>query len=393
MISSTLQINLSLAIYSSAMIFFMLITSFRQSDNSINDRNHIYLRALLVTSLITLYIDLLSRLDGISGTSHIVCSISNFILFLLSPILVMLWYLYVCNLTGENKSEIRHGMSFNLILALINTLFVAFTPSRKLVYYFTNDLHYHRGSFYVVTSFIMVLMIIYLEVRLIIRHKSMSRQHFIALVFFPVIPIAASFIQVLFYGVAFAINATIFSLVVIMFYLQNRNLDVDYLTGVFNRRKFDVMLNKRIENSTSKESFSAILVDIDRFKEINDTFGHNLGDEALVDAAYIMRSCLLKDTFIARYGGDEFCIILDNSDKEQLKDIINRIHRKSQQFNRECGRPYNLYFSLGGDVYDFNTHMKAEEFVSHLDSLMYEQKHSVSKKPIVSENMDSQLAV
>ena len=74
--------------------------------------------------------------------------------------------------------------------------------------------------------------------------------------------------------------------------------------------------------SNREKVFSAILIDINNFKYINDTYGHNIGDSALEAAAKLLKSCLRTSDFIARYGGDEFCIIPDISNKNDLEALI-----------------------------------------------------------------------
>jgi len=100
----------------------------------------------------------------------------------------------------------------------------------------------------------------------------------------------------------------------------------DGLTGLSNRRQFDGALQKEIERSTrSGESFGLLLIDIDRFKEINDAHGHIVGDAVLkAVAAALTRSFHTTDT-VARYGGDEFGVIVVNISAAYLQQLAERV--------------------------------------------------------------------
>ena len=115
-------------------------------------------------------------------------------------------------------------------------------------------------------------------------------------------------------------------------------------------------------------------MDIDNFKSINDTFGHGTGDAALRDAVQILKNSLRRDDFIARFGGDEFLVVLDIPNLKILEETVARIRKGVETFNAQGDRPYRLDFSLGYDIYHVPSKMSSDEFIDHLDRLMYEDK-------------------
>ena len=165
------------------------------------------------------------------------------------------------------------------------------------------------------------------------------------------------------------------ALLIIYFNIQDRSLKTDYLTGVFNRRQLDNYLRYKIQTSSERKSFSAILIDITKFKQINDLYGHQIGDEALQESVKILKKCIAKDDFIARYGGDEFFLILDISDSAELAKIVKCIQQEIELFNSEKKKPYQLKFDMGYTVYDWHQKMQAEDFYRYIDKLMYENKN------------------
>jgi diguanylate cyclase (GGDEF)-like protein len=152
-------------------------------------------------------------------------------------------------------------------------------------------------------------------------------------------------------------------------------MNTDFLTGLNNRMHLQGYIKAKIKNSSDKKTFGAIMVDIDAFKNINDVFGHAVGDQALIDAAQILRDSLRRDDFIARFGGDEFIIIIDIQTIGALEDAVKRIDKNVKQFNSISHKPYRLSFSLGYDIYDSKQKLKSDEFLNRIDQLMYKNKH------------------
>lgn len=152
-------------------------------------------------------------------------------------------------------------------------------------------------------------------------------------------------------------------------------------TGVYNRMQFDRYFKNKIHNCTAGSSFSGILIDIDSFKLINDIYGHTTGDEALeITAELLTKSLRNKDDFLARYGGDEFIAILNIREFSHLRKIVERIHESVNIYNMTSNKPYKLSLSLGYDVYDSDSGVTGEQFIKHIDMLMYESKKLKGKK-------------
>lgn len=106
----------------------------------------------------------------------------------------------------------------------------------------------------------------------------------------------------------------------------------DGLTGVFNRRYFFELLEYEfIATKRYQHPLSIVMFDVDRLKNINDTFGHLVGDEVLKQVASIVRSQLRESDILARYGGDEFAILLPNSAVKETQSVLRRIHQKIKQ--------------------------------------------------------------
>ncbi|MGN7386052.1 sensor domain-containing protein [Sporosarcina sp. SAFN-015] len=112
----------------------------------------------------------------------------------------------------------------------------------------------------------------------------------------------------------------------------------DYLTGLPNRRNFQEQLDRKIGNAGEGESFAIMFLDLDRFKNVNDTLGHHIGDQLLIAVGERLCDCVQSEDAVARLSGDEFIILIDSTDKEQLASIASQIVEDISQpyfFNKQ----------------------------------------------------------
>ena len=197
--------------------------------------------------------------------------------------------------------------------------------------------------------------------------------------FFSVPPLFASFLQTIFYGVSLVLPSVAISILIVFIKIQNKNIYTDYLTGVSNRRRLDTYINNKVKMSNSKKSFSAITLDIDDFKIINDTYGHEVGDQALINTVKLLRSQINENDLIGRSGGDEFWVVLDTDSESELSETVKNIQSAFNKFNKKMEKEYKLKFSYGSGVYDFKQNLSVQEFREKLDKKMYLNKNKTEK--------------
>lgn len=152
---------------------------------------------------------------------------------------------------------------------------------------------------------------------------------------------------------------------------------LDDLTNINNRRGF-MLLAQHSLNLFCRENIPASLVfiDLNRFKPINDQFGHAEGDRALkAFADQIKLACRESDLF-ARLGGDEFVALLTNTDKTAAEEVVSRLRKNVDRYNQKEHRGYDIEFSYGIVEYNRTEHKDLDELLSAGDSLMYERKKS-----------------
>ena len=156
----------------------------------------------------------------------------------------------------------------------------------------------------------------------------------------------------------------------------------DELTRLANFRAFKEALNKEVERSRRfGHPFSLAYIDIDDFKAVNDTLGHDMGNQVLVETAKAIRSSLRKTDLPARIGGDEFTILFVESDSLSIKEVMKSIHQVLVRMTAEKG--WAITFSIGvATFYGFDR--TAEEFLGLTDNLMYTIKNT-TKNSIIFE--------
>jgi diguanylate cyclase (GGDEF)-like protein/PAS domain S-box-containing protein len=155
----------------------------------------------------------------------------------------------------------------------------------------------------------------------------------------------------------------------------------DPLTGVFNRRRFDETLEAQLAHARRYRKKGALLiVDVDRFKQINDEFGHVAGDEALRAVARLLASNLRQtDTLgrdaaglVARLGGDEFALLLPETDAAGAEVVADRLVGAIAAEPLEIGgKPVQLGVSVGAATFGEDDFPSAEELLAAADRAMY----------------------
>lgn len=161
----------------------------------------------------------------------------------------------------------------------------------------------------------------------------------------------------------------------------------DSLTGVFNRRYFFELLGYEFSASRRYERpLSLVMFDVDYLKKINDTYGHQVGDELLKKAAYVVRGELRTSDVLARYGGDEFVILLSNSSEQDASMVLERIYRELKSTIISADHK-KLGISISAGISSLQPDMeKADQLVMLADRALYVAKNSGRNRVVIFNN-------
>jgi len=146
----------------------------------------------------------------------------------------------------------------------------------------------------------------------------------------------------------------------------------DWLTGIYNRRRFEYILSLWIKNMRH-DPFCLLLFDIDDFKKVNDTFGHETGDEVLLNITETVSSKIRDDDIFARWGGEEFVVLFGGINIGMGSELAERLRKAVE--NNPCGEAGKITISLGVVQYHRGENNESlEDFVKRADEKMYEAK-------------------
>jgi len=151
---------------------------------------------------------------------------------------------------------------------------------------------------------------------------------------------------------------------------------IDDLTGLYNRRGFSDLGEQYLKLAKrSGRGVTMVFLDLDRFKTINDSLGHHVGDRALLKVADILRATFRRSDIIARLGGDEFGVLALKSADESSELLVERLRERILDFNESSPEPYQLSVSIGMAHHDDDFRVRLEDMVAEADSAMYREKH------------------
>ncbi len=150
----------------------------------------------------------------------------------------------------------------------------------------------------------------------------------------------------------------------------------DVLTGVLNRGHALLLFGKQLQVSRrNKQKLSICYVDVDRLKDINDTYGHQEGDEALKLISKFLEETPREADIVCRLGGDEFLMILSQCSIDQAKSVWERIANKLTAFNAKMIKPYIISLSCGFAEYNPDAEKSVDKLIAIADQEMYKDKH------------------
>ena len=188
--------------------------------------------------------------------------------------------------------------------------------------------------------------------------------------------IIACVIQALWYGISITWLGCAIGLISIYLNIQSKRSLVDNLTGLYNRAYIEhKLIAARI---SSRYVYSGIMLDVDYFKQINDTYGHSVGDQALQDTAKILLSAVDRHCIPFRFAGDEFIILVKvpvskaNELEAKTLEIEDRVRKATEKFNAESEKPYKIVFSIGHTFY--SSKVEDDTFFHNMDKEMYKEK-------------------
>jgi diguanylate cyclase (GGDEF)-like protein len=334
-------------------------------------------RAFLI-SISAVMLGLLSEsatvlLNGKEGFVYIFANnLLSAILFAVAPMLGLYFFLFIFHMVLPDKKISKPILTFMLIPVLICIISAFLSPFFGLVFAISDIGVYSRGPFFIASVFLTYIFLVVGIIIILINAKRLVKHELLLMLAVGVIPIGGGIIQSLYYGVLTMWSSAGIALLIGYLFLQDRMIQLDSLTGAWNRESFYYTYSRRIKLNPEK-SFGAIYFDIDNLKQINDTYGHLEGDSAIILLMDVIKEVLPYGSNICRLGGDEFIIIYDCETEEEINNVLADIKENIATNEKITSREYKLECSFGAAIYT-PEFISINALVSKLDKLMYEEK-------------------
>jgi len=178
------------------------------------------------------------------------------------------------------------------------------------------------------------------------------------------------------------INASLFESMELANIHLEKLATTDGLTGIFNHRYFYRRLDEEFNRAERYNTpLSAIMVDVNNFKEINDTLGHRTGDQVLKELAVILKSIIRRSDIVARYGGDEFIVLLPQTDRQGAEIEAQRVFQSIMDHVFKTMKETRLIISYGLSTYPNEKIIKSDDLVTAADRELYANKARYKSQP------------
>ncbi len=290
-----------------------------------------------------------------------------------------LWVVYLEIAINKEQKEIFRKLRFLAIPVVILSIFLFVNLKTESVFIIDENNIYHRNSGYLAYAILAYVYLGYASARALIAvyraDWTEDKRRYYPMAFFTVLPAIGGIIQILYYGTTLIWVFVAISIVIMYIDSLNRQISADSLTGINNRRELTKYLIHETKDPDYKGILALLMMDADRFKQINDTYGHYYGDCVLVALSEILKqSCRNTPAFLARYGGDEFCIVYPAENIQEVEEVIAKIQSNLTKWNNERNEPVKIGLSIGYSIWHPETGETVEELYKQADQKMYQAK-------------------
>jgi len=356
---------LAFSLFSLTLLILYLVSSYSIEQLSIK----LFLMAL-VSNWLLLSLEIFTAvIDG--GTSGVLVFWGNTILLALSVLPSTTWLIYFDFKVTKNEAVLKRRIFLYYIPVLITVSLMVVNLFTGFV--FTVDPYhlYTRGSgFYLIALVMLIMPFVAILVFLRLR-RDMSVNYLKIVLLFCFLPVLGAALQISFYGLYMIWpSMTLVNFATFMI-IEKNSLLKDHLTGIDTRGIFEQSLRSVVNG---RKAFTILMFDLNKFKDINDSFGHAEGDEALMLMTGVLQRCIRTTDMLCRYGGDEFMILSLSEDDSTGERIKERFYQELQQANAESGKPYQVESSVGAVHINKGEGVSLQDVLAMVDDQMYDDK-------------------
>ncbi len=327
--------------------------------------------ALLAVSMFNCVADIyVFQCDGMPGPGYrAILMVGDTYLYLYN-LIVGIGIIYLILLHIDRKTKGLHMILF-WVLSVIEMVLLIVNLFEPIVFEIDENNVYHRGDYYILFVVLGFVLVFYgYTYYMIAKLRNPSLRYFPVMEFLAPV-VVGNIVQMKIYGISLLPISFAVAFAAITIALQNECIYIDKLTGVYNRYELDKILKRR--HYRRNEKLIAMMLDLNDFKSINDTYSHEEGDQALITFAKALMEAIGSEGLVIRFAGDEFIILIPVFKPVTIDDYKDRIHKKLDEYNESSGKPYKLSAAIGGRIFDPHTE-KTSGIVNEIDSMMYKDK-------------------
>ena len=362
---------------SDLLIFSILLSAvmygFLRSQKSRCSQSTVLFQRLLLGVLAAGFFEALAWNFSASGSAAFrpYHYLSNMLFFLVNLLPASLGLHYLDYITSVSREKNQRKLFLFLLPVYLNAGFVIVNLfSDGFLFSIDASNTYHRGIAAYIGNAFTLLFSVSVVICLFRKKQMVTGRITQVILILTLLPIGGAVLQMLFLGLSFAIPAYTLGIFVTFLLMEREELLKDPLTLLNSRVQME---NRLLYKIRAQEPFTAIMIDVNDFKNINDLHGHAVGDEVLKDVSRILLSCANFEDFVCRFGGDEFFVILE-SKKDIGRNYIKRIDQILADYSQN--KPFTTALSYGALYVDHLVKYEADEIVRATDELMYKDKET-----------------
>ena len=356
-----------------SVLFILLLFRFRNREQK-QPADQLYDLMVAITFGALLLETLTFYIDGCSGPAfRMLQYASNGYLFLASSGVGMLWNFYVDyrifhSLKRLYRRLIPLGLPFLMIAVLVLLDFFGMGN----LFSINSDNIYVRGRLLFLSYGVVFYYYIYSIGLTVSAVKSKGHAQFFPVLYFVLPCFLGTIVQGLFYGLSVGWLGVSLAFFFVQMQLQNFNAFVDALSGLYNRRYYNYILDKTVKSRNVK-SVSGIMIDVNRFKSINDQYGHTVGDDAIRSLGVILSEITTERNTAFRLSGDEFVLLSPDLSREDTEKLVRELQTAVERFNSCEEKPYKLSLAVGYSLFP-TENFDSDQFLHQMDMQMYADK-------------------
>lgn len=283
-------------------------------------------------------------------------------------------------ITLMNRKQFKRDEKFALIPAIL-VVIIAFTSQfTGLLFYVDEANHYSRGSFYMISLFVCLIYFGMLVATSFKEYRDADVSEKIYLLAVLGLALFGVFLQVLVPGMESMWTTTGICLILYYTFVLELSNKYDILTGTRNRRAYD----SHKSNLSGEKPYALAIFDINGLKQVNDNLGHEQGDKLIMGVAEVLIASFFGVGKVYRIGGDEFCVICEEKNEEQMKEALEDVERNIMKANKNRKDKITLSASYGMEIHDAGDERDYKEVFNIADERMYEMKQEYHRKKGVS---------